>query len=166
MNYRNKFLMDNAFVVEDGNQQCFHLWFLQTNLFYSPRIRWTPCHRLPFWFRIELVVTGLISRGDIFRKQWILVTHGNEVSRSFHLFSFLLVCELERHKSRADLPLTQIIADDGVRRVLMPNFSAINISVSRRFCASIFLTFSIISGALLVVGRPERGSSSVVYFPS
>ena len=88
---------------------------------------WLFCRRLflvagksvntTFWFRIELVAPGLISRDDVFRKQWILVTHGNEVSRSFNPFGFLLVCELVRYKSGADLRLAQIIANDGVRRV-------------------------------------------------
>ena len=50
--------------------------------------------------------------------------------------------------------------------LLMPNSSAINLSVSRRSCARICRTFSIISRVLLVDGRPERGSSSVVSFPS
>ena len=48
--------------------------------------------------------------------------------------------------------------------LLMPNSSAINLSVSRWSCASICRTFSIISGALLVGGRPEHGSSQS--FPS
>ena len=60
----------------------------------------------------------LISHDNVFQKQWILVSYGNEVSRSFHPFCFLLICELVRHKSGADLLLTQIIADDGVCRVL------------------------------------------------
>ena len=42
--------------------------------------------------------------------------------------------------------------------LLMPNSSAINIRVSRRSCASICRTFSIISGVLLV-----DGSSTVVF---
>ena len=102
-----------------------------------------------------------------FYKQWILVTHGNEVSRSFH--PFLLSARLW---ARA----TQI----GSRFSAYPNHrgwwcppvlvkaisSAINLSVSRRSCASICRTFSIISGVLLVDGRPERGSSSVVSIPS
>ena len=46
--------------------------------------------------------------------------------------------------------------------LLMPNSSAINLSVSRRSCSSICCTFSIISGVLHVDGWPERGSSSVV----
>ena len=54
----------------------------------------------------------------MFSKQWILITHGNEVSRSFHLFCFLLVCELVLVKSGADLPLIKIIADDGMHLVL------------------------------------------------
>ena len=52
---------------------------------------WTQCHRLPFWFWIKLIARGLISRDNVFQKQWILVIHGNEVSRSFHLFCFLLI---------------------------------------------------------------------------
>ena len=44
--------------------------------------------------------------------------------------------------------------------MLMPNSSAINLSVCRRSCASICRTFSIISGILLVNGRAECGSSS------
>ena len=64
------------------------------------------------------VASGLIYSDDVFPKQWILITHGNEVSRNFRPFCFLLVCELVRHKSRADIPLIQIIADDGVHRVL------------------------------------------------
>ena len=47
--------------------------------------------------------------------------------------------------------------------LLMPNSSAINLSVKPRSCASIFVEHS---GVLLVDGRPERGSSSVVSFPS
>ena len=50
--------------------------------------------------------------------RWILVTHRNEASRSFHPFCFLFVCELVPHKSGAYLPLTQIIVDGGMRRVL------------------------------------------------
>ena len=68
--------------------------------------------------RMVLVVPGLVSYDNVFQKNWILVTHGNEVSKIFHPFCFLLVGELVRHKSGADLPLTQIIADDGVRRIL------------------------------------------------
>ena len=37
---------------------------------------------------------------------------------NFHLFCFLFVCELVRHKSGANLSFTQIIADDVVRWVL------------------------------------------------
>ena len=48
---------------------------------------------------------------------------------------------------------------------LMPNSSAINLSVSRRSCASTCRTFSIISGVLLVDDRPKHGSFSVVSFP-
>ena len=48
--------------------------------------------------------------------------------------------------------------------LLMPNSSAINLSVSHRSCASICHTFTIIPGVLLVDGRPERGSSLVVFF--
>ena len=48
----------------------------------------------------------------------------------------------------------------------MPNSSSINLSVSRWFCTIICCTFSVISGVLLVDGRPERGSSLVVSFPS
>ena len=47
---------------------------------------------------------------------------------------------------------------------LMPNFSTIKLSVSRRSSVIICRTFSIISEVLLVDGRPERGSSSS--FPS
>ena len=119
---------------------------------------WTTCHWLPFSFRIELVAPGLISCGDVFQKQWILVTHRNEVSRSFHPFCFLLV-------------LWACAAQIGSRTSGFPNhrgrWCAIppqsNLSVSRRSCASIGRTFSIISGVLLVDGRPERGSSSVVW---
>ena len=71
-------------------------------------------------------------------------SHGNEVSWIFHSFYFLLVCERVRHKSGADFPLTQIILEDGVRRamsLLIPNSSAINFSVSRRFCVNICRTF-------------------------
>jgi len=50
--------------------------------------------------------------------------------------------------------------------LLMPNSSAINLKVTRRSCASICLTRSIISGVLLVDGQPEHGSSSVVSVPS
>ena len=50
--------------------------------------------------------------------------------------------------------------------LIMPNSSAINFSVSRRSCASICHTFSIISGVLFVDGRPERGSFSVVFVSS
>ena len=72
---------------------------------------------IAFWFRIEMVESGLISVDDVFQKQWILVKHGNYVSRSFRPFCILLICELVRKKSGAELPLTQIIANDGVRRV-------------------------------------------------
>ena len=44
--------------------------------------------------------------------------------------------------------------------LLMPNSSAINLSVSHRSCASICRTFSFIYRVLLVDGRHERGSSS------
>ena len=115
---RKKFLVDDAFAVEKGEQQSFDLRFLQTTLFWSQGSRWTPCHRFLFLLRIELVAPGLISRDDVFQKQWILVTHGYEVSRKFHTFCFMLVCELVQHKSGADLPRTQIIAGDGVRRIL------------------------------------------------
>ena len=33
--WRNKFLMNVAFVVEEGDEQCFDLGFLQTTLFWS-----------------------------------------------------------------------------------------------------------------------------------
>ena len=49
--------------------------------------------------------------------------------------------------------------------LLMPKSWAIKLSFSRRFCASICHTFSIISGVLLVNGWLERGSSSIVSFP-
>ena len=48
--------------------------------------------------------------------------------------------------------------------LLMPNSSTINLSVNRRSCASIYRISSIISGVLLVDGRPECGPSSVVSF--
>ena len=35
---RIKFLMEDAFVVEEGNQQCFDLGFLQTTLFGSGEV--------------------------------------------------------------------------------------------------------------------------------
>ena len=67
---------------------------------------------------MELVARDIIPRDDVFQKNWILITQGNEVSRSFHSFLwFLLVCGLVQNKSGADFPLTQIIAED-VRRVL------------------------------------------------
>ena len=111
-----KFLMDDIFVVEEGEQQCFDLWFFADDPLLSRGSRWTPRRRLPFWFRIELVAPSLVSRDDVFLKQWIPATHGNEVSRSFHPFCFLFVCELVRHKSGSDLQLIQIISDDGMRR--------------------------------------------------
>jgi len=49
--------------------------------------------------------------------------------------------------------------------LLMPNSSTINCKVTRRSCASICHTRSIMSGVLLVDGQPKRGSSSVVSFP-
>jgi hypothetical protein len=49
--------------------------------------------------------------------------------------------------------------------LLMPNSSTINRKVTRRSCASICRTCSIMSGVLLD-GQPDRGSSSVVSFPS
>ena len=50
--------------------------------------------------------------------------------------------------------------------LLMLNFSAINRKVTHRSCASICRTRSIMSAVLLVDGKPKRGSSSVVSFPS
>ena len=47
----------------------------------------------------------------------MLVTHGSLQKFQFSLLSARL-CELVRHKLGADLLLTQIFADDGVRRVL------------------------------------------------
>ena len=119
----------------------------------------TPCHRLPFSFRIELVARGLISRDDVFQKEWILVTHGNELSRSFHLFCFRsTVCLCGKNQEQIfRLPKSTLMMVCAAVSLLMPNSSAINLSVSRRFCASICRTFSIISGILLVYGRPERG---------
>ena len=159
---RNKFLMYDAFVVEKGDKQCFDIGLLQRTLFWSLESRWTPRHRLPFWFRIELVAPDLF-RDDVFQKQWIQVTHRNEVSRSLHPFCFLLVCELVLQKSGADLPLTKSSRTMVCAvSLLMPYSSAINLSGSRRTCR----TVSIFSGVLFVDGRPERDSSSVVSFPS
>ena len=81
-----------------------------------------------------------------------------EVSIHFALCSFV------RHKSGADLPLTQFVAVEGARLVFANAQFFLNLSVSRRSCASICRTFFIISGVLLVDGRPER--ASVVSFSS
>ena len=116
--------MDDASVVEEDDKQCFDLGFLQMTLFCSQGSRWTQRHRLSFWFRIELVAPGLISRDDVFQKQWILVTHGNEVSRSFHPFCFLFVCELVRHVFRLTKSLRTIAC---AVSLLMPNSFVINL---------------------------------------
>ena len=56
----------------------------------------------------------------------------------------------------ADLPLTQIMQTMVCAvSLLMPNSSAIKLIVNRRSCASICRTFSIISGALPLDGRPN-----------
>ena len=124
---------------------------------------WTPRHRLPFWFRIELIAPGLISRDDVFQKQWILVTHGNKVSRSFIRFAFCssvsLCCTNREQIFKLPKSSRTMVC---VMSLPMPNSSAINLSVRRRSCVSIYRTFWIISGILLVDGRQERSSSSVV----
>ena len=99
--------------------------------FWSWGSHWTPHHQLPFWFRIILVAPVLISH-DVFQKQWILVRHGSEVSRSFHPFCFLLVCELVWHKLGTDLPLLWMM--------VYAVSSAINLSINCRSCASICRT--------------------------
>ena len=120
-----------------------------------------------FFFGRELVEPGLISRDDVFQKQWILVTYGNEICRSFHPFYFLLVFELVRHKSGANLPFIQTIADDGMRRILansqfLRNQSHLQSLILWQHLSHFVDHFWV----LLVDGRPERGSSSVVRVPS
>ena len=156
--------MDDAFVIKEGDQQCFDLGFLQMTFFGHGKVseHATDCH-----FDSGLIPTGLISHDYVFHKQWILVTYGNEAFRSFHPFCFLLVCELVRPNQEKIFRLpkssrTMVCAVS----FQMPNSSTINLSVSHRYCASICHTFSIISGVLFVDGRPERGSTSVISFPS
>ena len=61
----------------------FYIYLFFNYFFWSRGSRRTPRHQLPFWFRIEVVAPSLISRDDVLQKQWILVTHGNEVSKKF-----------------------------------------------------------------------------------
>ena len=93
-----------------------------------------------------------------------MVMKSPEVSMRFAFCSSVSLCGTNReqifrlHKSSRAMLCTVPL--------LMPNSSAINHKVTRRSCASICRTRSIMSGVLLVDGRPERGSSSVVSFPS
>ena len=158
--------MNDAFFVEECDQQCFDLGFLQITLFWSRGSRWRTCYRLPFWFRIELVTSDLIFRGDVFQNQWIMVTHGNEFSRSFHPFCFCSSVSLWG-TNREQIFCLRKSSRTVVCAVflLMPKSLRNQSCDSRRSCASICRTFSTISEVLLVDVRPEGCSSSVVSFP-
>ena len=80
-----------------------------------------------------------------------------EVSIRFAFCSSVSLCGKNREQIFRLPKSSRTMVYDGC--LLIPNSS------SRRSCASIFHTSSIIFRVLLVDGRPERGSSSVVSFP-
>ena len=88
-----------------------------------------------------------------------------EVSIRFAFCSSVSLCGTNREQifrsSKSSWTMVYAVS------LLMPNSSAINLRVSHRSCASICRTFSIISGVLVVDGRPEcSSSSSVICVPS
>ena len=61
--------MIHAIVVEEGDQQCFDLEFFAYDSFMVEVKSVNTMSSIAFWFRIELVEPGLISRDDVFQKQ-------------------------------------------------------------------------------------------------
>ena len=152
--------MDHTFVVVQSDQQWFDLGFLQMTflvlgkslLFYvliPDRTDSTRSH-LPCWCFPEAMD--------------ILVTHGNEVSIRFAFCSSVSLCGTNQEQIFLLPKSSQTMVY--AMSLLMPKSSIINLNISRRSCASICRTFLIISGVLLVCGRPECCSSSVISFPS
>ena len=157
---RNKFLMDDAFLVEEGEQQFFLPWIFADNSFLvgGKSVNTTSS--------ITVLIPDRTGRTK-YHLQWYFpeaVAPGHRWKWSLHQFRFLFDCELVRHKSGADLPLTQIIADDGVRRVLVNIQFLRNLSVSHWSCVSICRTFSIISGVCLSMA--DRKVAHPQLFPS
>ena len=86
-----------------------------------------------------------------------------EVSISFAFCSSVSLCST--NQEQICLPKSSWTMVCAVS-LLMPNSFAVIVSMSHRSCASICRTFSIISGVLLVDGRLQYGSLSVISFPS
>ena len=120
LTHRNKYLMDDAFIVEEGDQQCFDVEFLQTTLFLvgGKSVNTTPSISVLILYQTDSTRS---------HPQWWCFP---EVMDPDHTWKWSLqkfpsillpahtVCELVRPKQAADLPLTQIIMDDGVCHVL------------------------------------------------
>ena len=143
--------MDDAVVVEEGDQQCFDLGFLQKTFFFCGEVG---------QHQVSSPVT-MFSRSN---RSWShMEVKSPEVSIRFAFCSSLSLCGSNRELIFCLSKSSRTM----VRRVLlMPNSSAI-------FFASVFglvpvfvLHFLSHFWILLVDVRPERGSSSVVSFLS
>ena len=147
----------NSFVVEEGEHQCFDLGFLQKTFLVAGKSVNTKTS-------IAVLIPDRTG-GSSSRLPWRCFSEAMDPGRtwkwSLQIFpSVLLSARLELVRPKSSRTLVCAVS------LLMPSSSAINISVSRPSCASICLNFSIISGILLVDGRPKRGSSAVVFFLS
>lgn len=81
---RNKFMVDDAFVVKKDNKHRFHFVFAHSSLFWARICRCVPLERLSLCLGIILKDPWLVTCDYVIQKLWVTFTHVEIFMAHFH----------------------------------------------------------------------------------